>query len=249
MAKTSPNANKHGKKKSFIEKLYSSQTKFRLFSLFEIYRSLTLQEAADLLKRDKSSIHPHLKFLIKNGLVQEPTRIDENRNNIYELAPDYDLKLRNMDSKHDYSEGLTIELLRDMLASSESMIKAQRYLLKEESRFHDYLNGLGEGEEGFKKLWSELQPITRFKLDKANQIFLDPEGNPIHESLSSNSLVYFDEKTFLEFKQEFFALLHKYENKQDEVTKNDPQRKRSVCFMGHSVALEPILSINTKKSM
>ena len=88
-------------KKDFIDKLYTSQTKFRLFSLFEIYRSLTLQEAADLLKRDKSSIHSHLKFLIKHGLVESPTKIDKNRNNIYELAPDYDQKLRNVDTTHD----------------------------------------------------------------------------------------------------------------------------------------------------
>ena len=234
--------------KSSVTQLYHSKIKFRLFSLFEIYRSLTLQEAADILGRDKSSIHPHMQFLIEVGLLQEPSKVDKNRNNIYELAPDYDQKIRNLDSFHDYSQGLTADLLTNMLASGENLVRMEKFLLEEELRFHKYLNGIKSESDGFEKLWAILQPILQIKVDKENQILRDKEGNLITESISSNTLYYFDRNTFLEFKQEYFNLIRKFEEIQEKRTKEDPKLPRTVCFIGHSLALKPILTVNTKKN-
>lgn len=215
--------------------------------MFEIYRSLTLQEAADILGRDKSSIHPHIQFLITVGLLQEPKRVDENRNNIYELAPDYDQKLRNLDKFQDYSKGVTVSLILQMIASSQNLLKMQKFLLEEEMRFQKHLQQLARSPQKKQEFMEFMKPILNIQVDEQNHIIQTEQGVPKNNSISSNSLVYFDQQTFLEFKQEYFALLNKYEDIQERKTNSDPTLRRGVCFIGHSLALEPILTLNTKK--
>lgn len=232
-----------------MHQLFTSKIKFRIYNLFEIYRKLTLQEIADKLSRSKSSIHPHVRTLIDIGILKEPTVMDEKRNLILELTDDYQEKINIIDSELDLSKGLTPYAISKISQMGVKWMQIEKTLLDEHIQFTKNIEKMNQSLEKFEEVRDLCQSIFKFEQDSKGQIKTNEKGIPINSSISNNSIYYFDEDTYLEFRNELFHLGAKYGEIMEEKNKIDPNLRRSVCFMAHSMPIEKIIEVNNRKNV
>ncbi|UYP45325.1 hypothetical protein NEF87_001610 [Candidatus Lokiarchaeum ossiferum] len=236
-------------KKKSIHQLFTSKIKFRIYNLFEIYRKLTLQEIADKLSRNKSSIHPHIRDLIDLGILKEPKIVDEKRNFILELTEDYQSKIDTIDSEIDLSKGLTSDAISQISQMGVKWMKIEKSLLDEHIEFTKKIQKMNQIPKNFEEVHDLCQDIFKFEQDSKGQIKTNENGLPLNSSISNNSIYYFDEETYKDYRKELYKLGAKYGKIMDQKNESDPDLRRSVCFIAHSMPIEKIIEVNNRKDI
>ncbi len=232
-----------------IHQIFLSKIKFRIYTLFEIYRKLTLQEIADKLSRDKSSIHPHVRKLIEIGILKPPKEVDEKRNYILELTDDYEEKLNQIDGELEFENGLTPTLISQVTQMGSKWMQVEKSLLDEHIQFNKIVNELNQKPEYSQEVYDLYQSIFAFDLDSNGNVKLNENGLPSNTSQSSNAIYYFDEETYTDFRAEWLQLTNKYGKIMAKKNESLPSLRRSVCFLAHSMPIEKIVEYNNRKDI
>ena len=175
-----------------VLEILKSKTKFQIYSYLSMYGQLSLTELAQKLKKSKSTIHEHLKPIIKKGLIETNKKPVESDSmikskvfeNIYSLKKnveeDLDIGyLLGSDKSFEEKAKILVEgiLLMTKINITNLNIQAEFYQKLMDNfdenldTVHLLLDGVLEGNEGLISSYIPLS-IRKFKLfsEKFNEI-------------------------------------------------------------------------------
>lgn len=223
--------------------LLSSKIKLKIFYLFEIYQKLTLQEIAEKLSRDRSSIHPHIHKLIEMGFLKQPTQVDENRSYIYERSQ----KQLSWNRGLDFSLGLTPEFISQMLQIKIDVCKAEKLFIEENLTFWSKLKEENQKKEHSDKFYELIKYVNDYQTDEDGKFLLIQKNKSSRFSKTSTVITQLEEETFREFRKEYKQLTSKYHRIALEKKKNQPASHFPLWVLTKFIPLEKILERNNLK--
>ncbi len=187
---SSPESGTLSKKETqeMVWKLLKSKAKFQMFNAFEMYGRMSLSELAEKMYKSKSTIHSHLQFLLKLGLIEEEkVALDTNANvyeNYYRLTdnPQKIFNTANFDFKP--FTPLTKEEVRKMIEPGISANRMMKSFFETEIEFLQTLLKNGIDQEA---------------LDDFNRLFVwgkTKDGEPRFFSRDFNSFDFLSDRDY-----------------------------------------------------
>ncbi|MHA1721367.1 MAG: MarR family transcriptional regulator [Promethearchaeota archaeon] len=227
------------------KQIFASKIKYRIIQLLYIHQKLTLQEMADKLSRDKSSIHPHVQKLIKMGYIKPPTQVDGNRSFIFEPTK----KKANVDRGLDFKSGFTPTYISQVAEGALSVCEGKKTINEETIHFWKNIQKMNKNPEYFEELKNLFQYIFKFELDNKNNFKLNEEKNRIWDSKHFSMAHFFDEDTFKDFWNEFNQIILKYKKIEEEKEQIHPVVQHPVYFRFEFLPLDKIIEISSRKNL
>lgn len=223
--------------------LYSSKITLRIYNLLIINGTLTLQEIADKLSRDKSSIHPHIQKLIKLGYVKTPTKIDENRNNLYETSE----KSANLEDAIEWPSNWTPQFRSTNIDNLLLSMKVAKAKIGEYLLFFQRLQKMCKEETYFNETDEILQELLNIELEEDGNFHYDEYKRVKRNPKFMNIELMFDEETYNDYLGEYRLLALKYTNLWRKKKNENPSISSPCCISHIAMPLESIYRINSRK--
>jgi len=225
--------------------LYSSKIRLRIYDLLLIHGTLTLQEIADKLSRNKSSIHPHIQKLIKLGFVKPPKKIDENRNNLYETSEKSANLAQGIESSSNWTPHFRSTNISNFLLSLKVVkAKIEEYLL-----FFQRLQKMNKKEVYINETNEILQNFLNIQLDEKGNFIYDENKRIKANSKFMNIELMFDEEMYKEYLREYRLLLHKHMELWRKKKNDNPSTSFHYCINHIAIPLEMVYRINSRKDL
>lgn len=207
-------SSKHKRKKEDLTNLeiLLIKPKFRIYSYLEMYGKLSSQELETLLGKSKSTVNIHLQDLQTRGIIAEPTTRDKKGNFIYQLAENYEEKIRDFESNFDFTQELSEKQLADIIDIEGKMAQINQNNLQ---ILVDFANKIKiESKSGLsEKKISELREMMQILRDKEGKLVYDDQGNLLSQYEILNSFDYLTREEYMIFRQEWRGFLEHVKNK------------------------------------
>ena len=221
---------------SSYEILFESETRFEIWIQLSLNSEMNLGELSRQLKRSKSTIHEHLKKLLKAGLITE-IRKEYVKGRIpskyYSLDIDYFIKLSESPEIPSKTVQMDIQSAIKHISRQKVFARMNQKLLEYKMKFHNHME---------KKLLSENPEIQEKYLEIFNSMRLSKiEGESTR--LTSDIIDYiefYSDELYYDFMVDFLRLGEKYELKQMELLKKNPKMKQDFIISLISLPIRKI---------
>ncbi|TFG21019.1 MAG: ArsR family transcriptional regulator [Promethearchaeota archaeon] len=180
-------------------KMIQNKAKVQIFNAFEMYGRMSLTELAERLNKSKSTIHSHLKFLIKDlGIIKkERVPLESNPNvyeNYYEFSDNANEIFREIDMEFKPFTKFSSEEVEELINPAISMNKLIKSYFETQIRFFEAIRESGFDDEAvnhFNKMISWVE---------------DKNGKPILLSRNTNSTNFLSEREYFKEMRRIFQI-------------------------------------------
>jgi predicted transcriptional regulator len=184
--------------REMLWKLIKNNAKMQIFNAFDMYGRMSLTELADRLYKSKSTVHTHLGFLLKLGIVKkERVPLDSNTNvyeNYYELADNIDEIFGAIDYDYQPFEKLTKEQVQKMIEPAIAMSRVLKSFYETHIRYLEAIRDSGFDEEAVNSINQALKWVE------------DKDGNPVLLARNSFSFNFYSEREFFQEKDRILKI-------------------------------------------
>jgi predicted transcriptional regulator len=182
--------------RQMLWKMIKNRAKVQIFNAFEMYGRMSLTELAERLHKSKSTIHGHLNFLLKLGIIiKEKVPLDSNPNvyeNYYKFSKNAREIIGEIDFDYQPFEKLSKKQVKEMIEPAISMSRLLKSFLETQIHYLEHIRESGLNEEAVKHINHTLKWVT------------DRDGKPLLLSRNSSSFGFYSEREFYKEAQRVF---------------------------------------------
>ena len=182
--------------RDMLWKMIKNKSKSQIYNAFEMYGRMSLTELADRLHKSKSTIHSHLNFLLKLGIIKkERIPLDSNPNvyeNYYELSDNLAEIMGGLNFDFIPFQKLTKEQIQGMIEPGLSISRLLKSYFETQIRYLEAVQESGLDEEAVKSINQLIKWVK------------DSDGKPYFLSNNSNSFGFYSKSEFYKESQYVF---------------------------------------------